>query len=1300
MNLFKPLIPLAVAFSGFLPVDAVAQLSLNDSSAKIQENFDCLWDNATSEACLTMPEGWKIDRNLTAPSTLNSFASASDQLMYSGGADLASNAKNGTWNFGSSTDESDRAVGGLSTTVSGGTRCVNLMTSLRNDAAKSVEKLKIGYSIEKYREGANAAGFAVQLYYSNDGVEWTSAGDMFYSYFSPDSQTLGASNVPISITEIEPKDLMIQPLETGREIYLAWNISVASGSSPDKAMGLAIDDISIEAVYESENGGYLYVENATGEPIMAYSDPVAVIAQEPGVSASAAATINGVNYQVWNQTSVTAYDLYFKVGASKVVGPLHLDAARSHYVSVNPLGCDVIADPQDYSGWVDPSRPAFRPSGIYLRGEVNSWAADSNWEFSDEGEGNYSLYDITLSGQFKIADSSWSSACNYGSNGSNVSATSTYILKAGTDDNISCGSYIFVCRSIRLNISESQATLTLEINDDSGNLTSVYVVGDFNGWDYSGAQGELKIDDSDNLFKGRLSMKAGEDGLSHWRLYQRPGLQGPWGAATQDDETATAGFLVKGSENNASVAPATYDVTFNIVDGSYNFTELPAEITQMTLSPKETVLVTSLPEKVKVLSLNNSLIYYNDQDKVFNDIAASMNLDASWTKHTLLGKSLATHWNEGDGLAEDGTPGAKMMVRSEAWSHIILQEQSSLPRTNPETFKASLEKWIAYIREYCPNPNAVIIIPVNWAYSSDWDNFSDFNKKFLDNYKEIADELGIVVCPVAAAYDSRFKNEGADAMASWFLDDRHPSINSTYVAACMEIATIFGIDPLQIQYAPETLTDDSAMLRRYASEAIKGYVNTVDHSKGVVRYGVRLFDDFGMEYDADSTTTFSVSGGGKIDSNGVFQSDGSEGEFEVEATNGSFKCVSKLKVASPVTEVITYPSVVLNQDCLTHTENFNSIGAEASAELPEAWRIDRQTTGPRQVGTYQMADTKTMYSGGVNLASNAKNGTWNFGDNSGNDRAIGGISTGVDNGTRCVNVYTHLFNDGRWEISSLELSYNVEKYRQGNNAAGFAVQLYYSVDGRNWTNAGDKFYTFFESDNATAGYDNVPAKSVAVKGTLPVGLGRGVDLFLAWNISVASGSAAQGAQAIAIDDFSIEGRLKQMAPTAHKIYVDNQTSWDAIGVYAYGDSELFGAWPGQAPGAETSIEGRTYLVFGLDSEGGNFNLIFNNWNNNIQLPDYPITANRDFYFKVDDNSAVEINPSGVESVNVDDVQLTFNGREVIADSDSLFMVYDLNGKVIEKDFGRSIDVSLLSNGLYIVKAESQNSTSVIKIAKR
>jgi hypothetical protein len=115
-----------------------------------------------------------------------------------------------------------------------------------------------------------------------------------------------------------------------------------------------------------------------------------------------------------------------------------------------------------------------------------------------------------------------------------------------------------------------------------------------------------------------------------------------------------------------------------------------------------------------------------------------------------------------------------MLIRTEAWSHIILQEQSALPRTNIETFRSNVKKWVEYIREYCPNPNAIIIVPMNWAYSGDWSNFTDFNTQFLKNYQDVARETGVTICPVGVAYQQVFDAEGADGIASWFQDDRHP----------------------------------------------------------------------------------------------------------------------------------------------------------------------------------------------------------------------------------------------------------------------------------------------------------------------------------------------------------------------------------------------------------------------------------------------------------------------------------------------------------------------------------------------
>ena len=94
-------------------------LQLTPDAAQVTQDFDGMWDDAAQAATLDMPQGWRIERQMTAPRTVGSYSNAATAVMYTGGTSLASNAKNGTWNFASSSEPSDCSVGGLSTTVDG-----------------------------------------------------------------------------------------------------------------------------------------------------------------------------------------------------------------------------------------------------------------------------------------------------------------------------------------------------------------------------------------------------------------------------------------------------------------------------------------------------------------------------------------------------------------------------------------------------------------------------------------------------------------------------------------------------------------------------------------------------------------------------------------------------------------------------------------------------------------------------------------------------------------------------------------------------------------------------------------------------------------------------------------------------------------------------------------------------------------------------------------------------------------------------------------------------------------------------
>ena len=90
------------------------------------------------------------------------------------------------------------------------------------------------------------------------------------------------------------------------------------------------------------------------------------------------------------------------------------------------------------------------------------------------------------------------------------------------------------------------------------------------------------------------------------------------------------------------------------------------------------------------------------------------------------------------------------------------------------------------------------------------------------------------------------------------------------------------------------------------------------------------------------------------------------------------------------------------------------------------------------------------------------------------------------------------------------------------------------------------------------------------------------------------------------------------AAPAVKVYVDDQTGWDAITMYSWGDiNDVVGGWPGAACTTET-VDGKEYKAFEIpaDGFGTSCNLIFNNNGGGIQHGDYNITADRDIFLTV------------------------------------------------------------------------------------
>lgn len=93
------------------------------------------------------------------------------------------------------------------------------------------------------------------------------------------------------------------------------------------------------------------------------------------------------------------------------------------------------------------------------------------------------------------------------------------------------------------------------------------------------------------------------------------------------------------------------------------------------------------------------------------------------------------------------------------------------------------------------------------------------------------------------------------------------------------------------------------------------------------------------------------------------------------------------------------------------------------------------------------------------------------------------------------------------------------------------------------------------------------------------------------------------------------------------VWVDDQTGWDALTLYMWGDvNDLNGGWPGMSPTGTWEKEGVkwTYFDMGAANTGLNENLIFNNGGGGSQLADFNFTIDRDVYLRVTADGVEEI----------------------------------------------------------------------------
>ena len=216
------------------------QISISPGNSA-SENFNSLGTSTTA----TLPTNWKAAKS-TSVTTPSSYASAVAAVELAGGNSMSSTAGNGIYRFNANDSTSESAIGGLSS--SSASKSVFVYAYYQNTGASSIPSLTISYDVERYRNGSNAAGFAVTLYYSTDGSTWTACGSSFVTSFSANADNNGISTAPGETKSVTSQTYTpASAIAASGSFYLAWRYAVASGTTTSNAQALGIDNVVVTA---------------------------------------------------------------------------------------------------------------------------------------------------------------------------------------------------------------------------------------------------------------------------------------------------------------------------------------------------------------------------------------------------------------------------------------------------------------------------------------------------------------------------------------------------------------------------------------------------------------------------------------------------------------------------------------------------------------------------------------------------------------------------------------------------------------------------------------------------------------------------------------------------------------------------------------------------------------------------------------------------------------------------------------------------------------------------------------------
>lgn len=243
-------------------------------------------------------------------------------------------------------------------------------------------------------------------------------------------------------------------------------------------------------------------------------------------------------------------------------------------------------------------------------------------------------------------------------------------------------------------------------------------------------------------------------------------------------------------------------------------------------------------QTTSVLWLGNSYTAVNNLPQLFYDLALSGGDTVVFDSNTPGGYTFQGHATNSTSIQK---------IYSQPWDYVVLQAQSQEPSFPPAQVQTQTMPYARVLDSLILNNDSCTetVFYMTWGRKyGDQNNcggypplctFEGMQARLRESYLQMANDNHAIVAPAGMAWKA---SRTLDSLINlWSADNSHPSIEGSYLTACVFYATIFRKSPIGLSYSPLSSSNNTTFLQTIAHDIVFDSLETWNTEKFLPQAG-------------------------------------------------------------------------------------------------------------------------------------------------------------------------------------------------------------------------------------------------------------------------------------------------------------------------------------------------------------------------------------------------------------------------------------------------------------------------------